>query len=51
MRFPRQDYWSGLPFPPPGDFLDPGIISPTAPELTGRFMTTELFGKPQNLQN
>ena len=25
MRFSRQEYWSGLPFPPPGDLLDPGI--------------------------
>ena len=27
MRFPRQEYWSGLPFPSPGDLLDPGIKS------------------------
>ena len=25
MGFPRQEYWSGLPFPPPGDLADPGI--------------------------
>ena len=25
MGFPRQEYWSGLPFPPPGDLPDPGI--------------------------
>ena len=25
MRFPRQEYWSGLPFPTPGDLPDPGI--------------------------
>ena len=25
MGFPRQEYWSGLPFPSPGDLLDPGI--------------------------
>ena len=25
MGFPRQEYWSGLPFPPPGDLLNPGI--------------------------
>ena len=24
MEFPRQEYWSGLPFPPPGDLPDPG---------------------------
>ena len=26
MGFPRQEYWSGLPFPPPGDLSDPGIM-------------------------
>ena len=25
MGFPRQEYWSGLPFPPPGDLSDPGV--------------------------
>ena len=30
MRFSRQEYWCGLPFPPPGDLLDPGI-EPTSP--------------------
>ena len=33
MGFPRQEYWSGLPFPSPGDLPDPCI--------TGRFFTTE----------
>ena len=32
MRFPRQEYWNGLPFPPPGDLADPRI-KPTSPEL------------------
>ena len=32
MGFPRQEYWSGLPFPPPGDLLDPGI-EPVFPAL------------------
>ena len=27
VGFPRQEYWSGLPFPPPGDLPDPGIKS------------------------
>ena len=36
----QQEYWSGLPFPPPGDLSDPGI-EPTSPALTGRFFTTE----------
>ena len=35
MGFSRQEYWSGLSFPPPGDFSDPGTepISPVAPAL------------------
>ena len=41
--FCRQEYWSGLPFPPPGDLLDPGIepVSPLTPALAVRFFTTE----------
>ena len=31
MRFPRQEYWSGLPFPSPGDLPGPGI-EPMSPE-------------------
>lgn len=34
MEFSRRQYWSGLPFPPPGDLLDPGI-EPTPPEFLG----------------
>ena len=48
MEFPRQEYWSGLPFPPLGDHPDPGI-EPLSPELAGRFFTTELPGKPINM--
>ena len=35
MGFSRQEYWSGLPCPPPGDLPDPGIksTSPVAPDL------------------
>ena len=42
MGFSRQEYWSGLPCPPPGDLLDPGIelASLVSPALTGRFFTT-----------
>ena len=40
MGLPRQEYWSGLPFPPPGDIPDPEI-EPTFPALAGRFFTTE----------
>ena len=36
MGFPRQEYWSGLPFPPPGHLPDPGI-EPLSPALAGRF--------------
>ena len=39
MGFPRQEYWSGLPFPSPGDFPDPGIEpSSSALSWTGRWM-------------
>ena len=40
MGSPGQEYWSGLPFPPPGDLLDSGI-EPKSPALAGRFFTTE----------
>ena len=35
MGFFRLEYWSGLPFPPPGDLPDPGIEpeSPVSPEM------------------
>ena len=35
MAFPRQEYWSGLPFPSPGDLPHPGN-EPKSPTLTGR---------------
>ena len=42
MGFSRQEYWSGLPFPSPGDLPNPGIKpgSVTSPALAGRFFTT-----------
>ena len=42
MGFPRQEYWSELPFPPPGDLPDPGIclVSLSFPELADGFFTT-----------
>ena len=48
MSFPRQEYWSGLPFTSPGDLPDPGIKpeSLTSPALAGGFFTTEPPGKP-----
>ena len=38
-RFSRQEYWRGLPFPPPGDLSDPGIesVSLVSPAFTGKF--------------
>ena len=45
MGFPRPESGSGLPFPPPGDLLDPGI-KPTSPALAGGFFTAEPPGKP-----
>ena len=47
MGFPRQKYWSGLPFPSPGDLPNPGI-KPVSTALAGRFFTTELPRKPGN---
>ena len=48
MEFFSQIYWSGLPFPIPGNLPDPGIkpVSPASPALTGWFFTTVLPGKP-----
>ena len=51
MGFSRQEYWSGLPCPPPGDLPDP-VIKPASlmsPALAGRFFTTEPPGKSNHL--
>ena len=45
MRFLRQEYWDGLPFPSPGDLLNPGT-EPASLALAGGFFTTEPPGKP-----
>ena len=47
MGFSRQEYWSGLPFPSPGDLLDPGIKprSPVSPALADGFVTTSTTWK------
>ena len=45
MGFLRQEYWTGLPFPTPGNLPNPGI-KPASPVLAGRFFTTESPGKP-----
>ena len=39
LGFSRQEYWSGLPFPPPGALPNPGI-EPRSPALAGRFFTS-----------
>ena len=41
MGFPRQEYWSGLPFPPPGSLPDPGI-EPESPALQAHSLPYEL---------
>ena len=50
--FSRQEHWSGLPCPPPGDLPNPGIepmfLKP--PALAGRVFTTSATGKPDNLE-
>ena len=45
--FPRQEYWSGLPFPSPGDLPDPGI-EPGSPTLEADTLTSEPPGKPRD---
>ena len=49
MGFSRQEYWNGLPFPPPGDLNDPRIESGSAmaPALQVGFFTAEPPGKPR----
>ena len=50
MGLSKQEYWSGLPFPSPGDLPDPGI-EPTAPEtpaLQADSLPVEPPGKPSN---
>ena len=48
MGFSRQEYWSVLPCPSPGDLPDPGI-QPMSPALAGRFFTAEPPGKPSSI--
>ena len=45
MGFSRQEYWSGLPFPSPGDLPDPGI-KPRSPAVQADALTSEPPGKP-----
>ena len=48
MEFSRQEYWSGLPFPPPGDFSGPGI-EPWSPALQEDSLQSEPQGSPQSI--
>ena len=51
VGFSRQEYWSGLPFPIPGDLPDAGIepMSPESPALAGRFFIIVPPGKPLSM--
>jgi len=52
MGFPRQEHWSGLLFPSPGDLPRLPRIEPASlesPELAGRFFTPEPPGKPKDI--
>ena len=53
MEFSRQEYWSGLPFPTPGDLPDPRIepVYLVSPAMAGRFFTTVPPEKPNRLSN
>ena len=46
MEFSRQEYWSGLPFPSPGDLPNPGI-EPGSPVLQADALPSEPPGKPK----
>ena len=48
MGFSKEEYWSGLPSPPPRDLSNPGIktVSPISPALASVFFTTAPAGKP-----
>ena len=52
MRFSRQEYWSGLSCPPPGDLPNPGIkpTSLTSPALAGGFFTASTTWEAHNIQ-
>ena len=48
MGFSRQEYWNGVPFPVPGDLLNPGVepMSPMSPALKVDSLPAEPQGKP-----
>ena len=45
VEFSRQEYWSGLPFPPPGYLLNPGIET-ASPALQADSLSLSYWGKP-----
>ena len=47
MEFSRQEYWSGMPFPPPGDLSNPGteFMSPVSSALQADYLPAEPSGK------
>ena len=47
--FSRQEYWSGLPCPPPGNLPDPGI-GPRSPTLQADSLPSKPSGKPKNTE-
>ena len=50
MGFPRQEYWSGLPYSSPETLPDPGI-EPMSPALAGGLLTSESPGKSSQSQH
>ena len=50
MGFSRQEYWSGLPYPSPGDLPEPGI-EPGSPKEQANSLPSESQGKPNGSQN
>ena len=53
MGFLKQEYWSELPLPSPGDLPGPGIepVSLASPTLAGGFLTTEPPERPQSINS
>ena len=47
IEFARQEFWSGLPYPLPGDLLNPGT-EPGSPTLQADFLSSELLGPPKS---
>ena len=47
MKFPREEYWSGLPFPPPG-YLPYSGIKPASPALQADSLPLHHLGKPMS---